>query len=196
MKNQIYLKITNGNETHHGLKFKRGVIEDPLEWNNNANCEPGGIYFTTPKYICKFLRFGIWLREVTIPDDAKIAHGDNKSKANKLIFGKRRDLRKIKTWEWLVSIGADIHADNDHALRMASLNGHLDVIKFLVSKGANINAYDDDALRLASLNGHLDIVKFLVSKGADIHAWNDNALRLASQNGHTQIVNYLKKKMK
>ena len=163
MKNQIYLKITNSNETHHGLKFKRGLIEDPLKWNNDANCEPGGIYFTTPKYICKFLEYGIWLREVTIPDDAKISHGYKKSKANKLIFGKRRDLRKIETWEWLVSIGADIHAWNDYALRMASRNGHLDIVKYLVSKGADIHAWNDYALRMASLNGHLDVVNYLKS---------------------------------
>ena len=192
MKNQIYLKITNSNETHHGLKFKRGVIEDPLEWNNNANCEPGGIYFTTPKYICKFLEYGIWLREVTIPDDAKIAHGDNKSKANKLIFGKRRDLRKIKTWEWLVSIGADIHADNDHALRMASQKDYFDIVKYLVEQGADIHAMSDLALRWASQYGHLDVVKYLVSKGANIHADYDQALHWASYNGHLDVVNYLK----
>jgi len=196
MKNQIYLKITNSNETHHGLKFKRGLIEDPLKWNNDANCEPGGIYFTTPEHICDFISYGIWLREVTIPKSAKIAHGDNKSKANKLIFGKRRDLRKIETWEWLVSIGADIHADNDLALRLASQKDYFDIVKYLVEQGADIHAMSDLALRWASQYGHLDVVKFLVSKGADIHAWNDNALRLASQNGHTQIVNYLKKKMK
>jgi len=72
--------------------------------------------FTTPKHICKFLWAGIWLREVTIPEDAKVSFGSNKHhKANKVIIGRRWDLRKIETWKWLVSIGADIHVGNDVA---------------------------------------------------------------------------------
>ena len=38
--------------------------------------------------------------------------------------------------------GADIHADNDDALRWASKNGHLEVVKYLVENGANIHAHE------------------------------------------------------
>ena len=53
---------------------------------------------------------------------------------------------------------------NDKALKYASGNGHLEVVKYLVDHGANVNAEDDEALRYASKNGHKDIVTFLKSK--------------------------------
>ena len=79
----------------------------------------------------------------------------------------------------------------NEALRFASLNGHLDIIKFLVSEGANIHTNNDYPLRWASRFGHLDIVKFLVSKGANIHVLYDWALRWASANGHLDVVKFL-----
>ena len=43
-----------------------------------------------------------------------------------------------------VSLGADIYARDDEALRWASEYGRLDVIKYLCSLGANVNALGDD----------------------------------------------------
>ena len=57
---------------------------------------------------------------------------------------------------------ANIHADDDYALRWAAKYGHLEVVKYLVSKGADIHADDDYALRWAAENGHLEVVKYLV----------------------------------
>ena len=88
--------------------------------------------------------------------------------------------------------GVDIHAQNDYALRWASGNGHLEVVKYLVGEGADIHDLDDLALRWASEEGHLDVVKFLVERGADIHTEDDEALRWASEEGHLEVVNYLK----
>jgi ankyrin repeat protein len=80
---------------------------------------------------------------------------------------------------------------NDELI-VASKYGHLEVVKFLVEKGANIHADNNLALRCASKYGHLEIVKFLVKNGADIHADNDRVLKLASLNGHFEVVEYLK----
>ena len=41
--------------------------------------------------------------------------------------------------------GADVHADNDGALRWASKNGHKDVVELLLKNGADIHAYDDSS---------------------------------------------------
>jgi ankyrin repeat protein len=101
---------------------------------------------------------------------------------------KKADLDLVKK---LIEQGADIHFNNDRALRSASLNGHLHIVKYLVNKGANIHIYDDEALGDASVNGHLDIVKYLIEQGVDIHANNDGALRNASYNGHLEVVKYL-----
>jgi ankyrin repeat protein len=43
----------------------------------------------------------------------------------------------------------------------AVIEGDLDEVKELVEQGADIHARNDDALRCASENGHLDVVKFL-----------------------------------
>jgi ankyrin repeat protein len=45
--------------------------------------------------------------------------------------------------------------------------GHLNVIKFLAESGADIHANDDQALRWAALGGHPDVVRFLIMSGAD-----------------------------
>ena len=53
---------------------------------------------------------------------------------------------------------------------MASVNGHLDVVKYLHSNGADITADNNYAIGLASENGHLEVVKYLHENGADIAA--------------------------
>ena len=89
-----------------------------------------------------------------------------------------------------VEHGADIHADNK-ALQNAAWSGHLDVVKYLVEQEANIHANDEYALRWAAYNGHFDVVKYLIEHGADIHAENEDALRSAALEGHLDIVKYL-----
>ena len=46
----------------------------------------------------------------------------------------------------LLDYGADVHADNDLALRWATKDGHLDVVKLLLDSGADIHAIGDDRL--------------------------------------------------
>ncbi len=92
---------------------------------------------------------------------------------------------------YLVEHGANIHARNDLALIWASQEVHLEVVKYLIEQGANIHAVDDLALREASYNGHLEVVKYLTENGADVHALNDEALMWARKNGHLEVVKYL-----
>ena len=49
------------------------------------------------------------------------------------------------------------------ALRLASGKGKLEVVKYLVSKGADIHAENDMALRWASRMDRLDVVNYLKS---------------------------------
>jgi len=95
------------------------------------------------------------------------------------------DLNGVK---YLVSMGADIHIDKDHPLKLSAWHGHLEVVKYLVSVGADIHAQDDYALRSSAHYGYLEVVKYLVLMGADIHAENDYALCYSSYNGHLEIV--------
>lgn len=66
----------------------------------------------------------------------------------------------------LVENGADLHADNDNALRVAAAKGHLNIVNYLAVNGANISAQYDDALLQAVIHKHLDVVQYLVNNGA------------------------------
>ena len=57
-------------------------------------------------------------------------------------------------------------------------------MQYLIENGANIHANDDFALRYAAKNGHLEVVRYLIENGADIHADDDYALRYATVYGH------------
>jgi len=92
---------------------------------------------------------------------------------------------------FLLDHGANIHAQDDYALRYASYNGNLELVRFLLDRGANIHADDDGTLRVASEFGYLDVVRFLLDRGANIHASNDWALRWASYSGHLKVVRLL-----
>ena len=188
-----FFKITNKEEKHHGFQYTDGlnILQQPF--TEIGSCVPGGLYVTDIDNILQFLDYGIYLREITLPlddPDFKIVKDDNKWRANKIILGKRYNLCEKETFEYLVSLGADIRNDYN-ALMYASFYGYLDVIKYLVSIGADIHVNDDFPLRWVSKNGHLDAVKYLVSVGADIHADDDFALRWASINGHLDVAKYL-----
>jgi len=58
----------------------------------------------------------------------------NNSKLNAVL--QDGDLLLIKK---LIHDGVDIHVDDDYALRFASYNGHLSVVKYLVESGSFIS---------------------------------------------------------
>jgi ankyrin repeat protein len=101
----------------------------------------------------------------------------------------------------LVTANADVNAKtNDRgesALSVASLTGHLDVVRALLGAKANANAVDDagaTALMLAASGGHLDVVKALVAAGADIKPSGPGgltALGVAARMGHQDVVQFL-----
>jgi hypothetical protein len=192
----MYLKITNQEENHNDLQYHTGLVEDIIPFQREGSCVAGGIYYTTQEYICGFLGYGIWLREVTIPEDAEYVKdpGGDKWRANKVILGERKDLRKVETWRWLVEeCNADIHVLNENALRWASNNGRLEVVKYLVEKcHADIHVDNEYAVRWASGNGHIEVVKYLVQEcKVDIHVGDEEAVKLASYGGYLEVVKYL-----
>lgn len=93
--------------------------------------------------------------------------------------------------------GANIHADDDYALRWACENGHLDVVKYLLTspdlkEHANIHAEQlNNNLMTACKDGDLNSAKEALAHGADIHADDDKALRHACHYGHLDVVKYL-----
>jgi hypothetical protein len=188
----MYLKITNEAEIHNNLQYHDGLVKDILPFEPEGSCVSGGIYFTTPEHICEFLYYGVWIREVTIPEDAQIVQDPEgeKWRADKVVLSPRRDLREVETWKWLVEIGADIHAGGC-SLKYSAANGHFEIVKYLVEHGADIHVWDDYALRHSASYGHLEVLKYLVEHGADIHANYDDALRYSAEYGYLEVVKYL-----
>jgi hypothetical protein len=124
----MYLKVTNAAENHHGLQYVDGLNVDIIPFEREGSCCPGGIYFTTPKYIGNFLHMGCYIREVMVPEDAEMVEDHNKWRASKVILGERRDLRKVETWKWLVEAGVNVP---ECFIFMCKV-GRLDIIKYLV----------------------------------------------------------------
>jgi len=91
----------------------------------------------------------------------------------------------------LLEYGADVHANEDEALRLASEYGRTEVVKLLLGAGADVHANEDEALQGASRYGHTEIVKLLLEYGADVHAEDEEALRRASDYGRTEVVKLL-----
>uniref|UniRef100_A0A6G6ACT1 Ankyrin repeat-containing protein n=1 Tax=Borely moumouvirus TaxID=2712067 RepID=A0A6G6ACT1_9VIRU len=195
---QLYFKITNEKECHNGFQYVDGLNILQGEFNNNpkASCVPGRLYFSDSENICKFLNYGVYLREVTLPTDnsdfqmLKDPEG-NKYGACMIILGDKHDLRDPDTWKFMISVGINIHAYNYYALKWASFHKYLKVLQFLVENGADIHVDNDYSLRCALNNDHFEMVKYLVEKGANIHVNNDYSLIMACKNGNFEMAKYL-----
>jgi len=98
--------------------------------------------------------------------------------------------------ELLLDAGADVHSEEEYALRMAASPSECRpnseaMVRLLIRRGADIHSHDEFALRWASGKGHLGIVKILVEHNADVQAHENHALFWASGNGHVEVVRYL-----
>jgi len=96
--------------------------------------------------------------------------------------------------ELLLSMGADVHHNDDAALSDAITGGHLEIVKMLVQHGATIK---DEALSTAIWKDDLVMVQYLVQNGADINgstSHGGNMLCLAGSFKRTEIRSYLKSK--
>jgi ankyrin repeat protein len=96
-----------------------------------------------------------------------------------------------ETVRTLLAAGADVHARNDGALSLGALYGCAETVKILLATGADLHATDDIALRLAAGHGHTEAVKILLSAGSDVHAGDDEALRFAAYNDNAETVQVL-----
>ena len=134
LKNKKLFKITNKTEIHHNFQYSTGVNTDVLPFNDDIkdDCCKGGLYFSKAEDIFRWINSdSSCIREVTISDDEVIIKQQNKYRAHTIILGERMSLFEVSTWKYLVEHGADIHANNNHALRWAAENGYLEVVKYL-----------------------------------------------------------------
>ncbi|KAJ3288845.1 hypothetical protein HK104_007925 [Borealophlyctis nickersoniae] len=88
----------------------------------------------------------------------------------------------------LLDASADIHYDDDAAVRSACQSGHKRIVQLLVENGANIHAMHDSALRQAALKDKVDVVQWLLENGANVHANDDAALQDAAFAHNVKVV--------
>ncbi len=92
----------------------------------------------------------------------------------------------------------DVHSqgfdDKSTPIHMASINGHVEVVRILVEHGADAKAQDGmgrTALHVASAEGHVEVVRMLVEHGVGATAQDGKGLtplHVASTWGHVDVV--------
>ncbi len=93
----------------------------------------------------------------------------------------------------LLRSGVDPSANDNEAIRWASMDGHTSVVKLLLEDPrVDPSADDNQAIRWASADGYTDIVKLLLEDPrVDPSAHGDDAIRRASEQGHTSVIKLL-----
>jgi ankyrin repeat protein len=85
--------------------------------------------------------------------------------------------------------------DYSHLLRIACIYGQVEIVKFSISHGADVHDNDEQAIKITCSSGRLEVLKILLDNGANIYAEDSEALKLAKLYGKTEVVEYLNKWM-
>lgn len=167
--NDIYFKITNIIENHHGVQYHDGIVLNinpqihtttPIEFNSTP-IVGDGIHFSDKDNIHYFYNYGVWIRrikplgkDIIEINDPTISIGKI-YKAEKIEMDKRYHLADPKTWKIL-----DIPPPS---IRWASCKGFVEVVKYWIKKRPD-DISDEDigkTIDYASQNNHTDILDFL-----------------------------------
>ena len=192
-----YIKLLKKDLTHHGYTWKPDSVNVLLEniQFNNEECADGGLYVCETKHFFEWIHLYAdmsWVSYASIHEEAEKQVFATKVKASSVVL--HGPLISLEDFIPLaVKSGANVHANDDNALRRASYRGHAAVVALLLKAGAYVHANDDSALRRASYYGHAAVVECLLKAGANVHANDDYALRKASEYGHAAVVELLLK---
>lgn len=99
---KTYYKVMNKDENHNGFQYHDGlnVLRGPFNDRPWEMYVAGRLYFTDYNYLPTYFHRGIWIREVKIPNNARIIQMDAGCwGTNKLILGKKYHIYKdFKQW--------------------------------------------------------------------------------------------------
>lgn len=96
--NTNFVKLTNDMENHNNFQFHDGLNIDTIPFNPTGVCKKGGIYFIIKENAWKWITYKNiitkYIREVIIPDDARVYIEAGKFKTDKIILEKRELINK------------------------------------------------------------------------------------------------------
>ena len=104
-------------------------------------------------------------------------------------MGVVRDVRLIAP----VAVGNDMFKELNIAFVAASRNCHEDVMQVLLENGADLHYDNDSALRKAVMQGHVESVDFLLQRDADVHIDNDSLCFLCCKGDYVDVLELLVK---
>jgi hypothetical protein len=89
-----FVRLTNESEYHNGFQYKTGLNVDTLPFNPVETCRPGGLYFCDIEKFPHYLMYPsgdeiktcVNMRQVTIPNDAKVYVEPEKYKTDRIIL--------------------------------------------------------------------------------------------------------------
>ncbi|BCS83594.1 ankyrin repeat protein [Cotonvirus japonicus] len=197
-----YYKLTNWNEYNHGSFLKDGFFviknfDDKIQIDNfdhAKNYGHGGIFFRDITNILDdlYCRDNYYLRHIhlpiTHPKFKLISNISGEYWSNMVILGKRMDLTKIETFEYLESLGADINVGNYRAFNWACRGGHLEIVKHLFNKGTNVSCCNSQSFNDAIRYGKYEVVEFLIDHGMTIISY---CFSVACESGRINMVKLL-----
>lgn len=147
-----FFKITNETETHRGLQYHNGYVEDILPF------QKFGIYFSDLENIHMFYEHGVWIREV-FPVGEVVCDGLGKYRAHAVRLGPRvalDDMVPLKemgvppTMHWIE----------------ASVDGRVDFLEWLWEWTPDIQPVDlMSSVCLAASHGCIAVLEFWKQKG-------------------------------
>lgn len=93
--NKVFYKLTHEDEVHYNFKYKDGLntLKGKFSGIESGLCVKGGLYFADESNIINYnTYYSYWLREVTIPENAKVVKIVQKDtikyRTDRLILGK------------------------------------------------------------------------------------------------------------
>src|ERR1700728_200992 len=134
----MYFKITNQDETHYGHKYHTGLNILSGIFQETGSCVSGGLYYTDLEHVTEFFSYGIYLREVFLPESDPdficVKDGSNKWRANKIILGERYSLFDLDTYN---KFGLD-PGQNRTIVDKASEVGNIDFLDWWARSGSTL----------------------------------------------------------
>jgi hypothetical protein len=153
-----FVTVCNKRELCNGIQLRNGQNIDTRDVNTN-----GGIYFYDLNTFYNCLNYSnepiVYIRYITIQNDAEVIILDGRYKANKLILSKRENISNL-----------NILTNYDFCLQMLRKNGlmlqYIDVNKF--RDGMGLTIAEENKLSLEAIKQNLSAFQYVVCQNHDL----------------------------